>query len=244
MSLKKVFAGVAAAAVAASAMTFAAFAEVGETEVVAEPVLVELANGGVMVNDGGVRVNLVHPWGGEENWDAFHIVDAADFAGTQAISVKFSVTGVTDPFNAWLIFATNTDDDASNIYYWGADNANGVTQTPVLVEADGEYVITIYTDVPVEITDNFFFALQTDITPDADDEALENVPQISIVAVARDAALTVDADVVPGESSGNVDEPTPENPDNVDTGVALTVVPAALAAAALVAAGVATKKRK
>ncbi|MCH5325249.1 MAG: hypothetical protein J1E39_08535 [Eubacterium sp.] len=229
---------------------------IGGSENVAEPVIIDLANGGTMVNDGGVRINLVHPWAPEDLWDAFHIVNAADFEGTQVISVKFQVTGVTAPFDAWLAVSTNNWDGENDMAYWGPDSADNVktTSAPLTITEDGVYVLTVYFDQPIVVAENFFFALQTNIVPDEDDEDLENVPQITILQVAKDAALTVDAEEdpteepTPGESSGNVedptDDPTPENPDNVDTGVALTVVPAALAAAALAVAGVATKKRK
>ncbi len=248
MKMKKIFAGVVAAALAVSTMAFAAFAEnVGDTEDTAEPVELTLKNAGKMVDDHGIRVNLSNPYVGEE--DVYVVITPDEFAGTQTVSVKFKVENFDvygKPFNAWLIFANNAPDDQAdkNLYYWGADSTLGVKQTPIEITGNGEYVVTLTTDVPIEVFANFFLAVQTDIEPDKDDANFEKVPTISLVQVAKDAAL-VAAPIVDEPTK----EPTPSSPgeptDKVpDTGVTLAIVPAALAAAALAAAGIATKKRK
>ncbi|MCH5324199.1 MAG: leucine-rich repeat protein [Eubacterium sp.] len=158
---------------------------------------VPLDNAGMTVDDGGLRVNIVHPWASSDDWDTFNIIDSVKFEGTQTISFKFTVEGYEEygkPFNAWLIFATNTWDDESNLYYWGAGDSFGVHQTPVAIRGNGEYVITLTTDRPIVVEDNFFIALQTDIIPDYDEKyELINIPQLSLAQAARDGALIADS---------------------------------------------------
>lgn len=198
----------------------------GDSELPSEVKEIEIKPG-KMFNDGGWRVNLVHPWAAEEDKEAANIVDAQAFAGTTQISVVFKATNVTEPFTAWLAFATNDD---TGLAYWGDGNAanSGVTQVPVKVDKDGYYTVTLTTDVPVTVGDNFFLALQTD------NKNEENAPVIELVKVGAAEAVAVDP-IVPGASS--------EEPQNPGTGVTLVVVPAALAAAALATSGIVLKKR-
>lgn len=168
----------------------------------AEPVLINLTGDPVMKNDGGLRVNFSHPWGGDED----NIIDWADIEGTQVVSVKFQVTGITsrDVNQAYLNISNFNDD----INYWGPTDSsnNNVSQVPVTIAGDGVYVATVELDVPYTATDLNFLALQTDIQPDANDEDLVNCPQIAIIAVAVDAPLTV------------ADGEVPVYPENTDDG--------------------------
>ncbi|MBQ2798802.1 MAG: hypothetical protein IJF09_05390 [Ruminiclostridium sp.] len=202
------------------------------TEVPEEPAApadVALDNAGTITMDGGWRVNLVHPWAGEENKEAFNIVDATKFANSNTISVKFKATNVTAPFTAWLSFATNDD---TGLAYWGADNAAnaGVTHTPITIDKDGYYVLTLTTDKLITVGENFFLALQTDNKDEESELAIE------LVAVKAGEALEVTEDDV-------IDVPGGESGTNPPTGVTLVVVPAALAAAALATSGIVLKKR-
>ena len=187
----------------------------------AKPVEIELGGKGKLTNEGGgVRLTVYNPWGDDD----MKLIDWADVEGTQTISVKFQVTGM-ETRDVHIAYLTISNFD--NINYWGPDdNSNSnVTQIPVTIAGDGVYVVTAELDVPYALGENNFLAVQTDIPVDEDDEELENVPQLSLVAVAIDAPLTVaegelPSDVVdpdaqtPGDSTPDV---TPDDNNGGDT---------------------------
>ena len=220
----------------------------GETEDPAEPAApadVAIANSGKTVIDSGlVRTNIINSWA---NDDACIIAKPADFAGANKISVKFTVTNFTTPFKAWISMA----DSSWGCTFWGEgnkDNAN-TKCTPVEVNGNGTYVVTIDLDKIVEGVD--FIAVCTDLKA-AEGDA---IPTIAIDQVRINEEITVK----PGDSDEPVDPVDPVDPGKSDepvepgkcsgepvnppTGAAVAVIPAALAAAAVATAGIVLKKR-
>ena len=200
--------------------------EVPEKEPAA-PAKVEIANGGKTVLDKGlVRTNIINAWAGD---DACVIAEKEAFAGANLVSVKFTVTGVKEAFDAWISLA----DSSWAVQYWGADNDGNllVTQTPITIEKDGTYVVTAELGQVIDAME--FIAICTNLEAAEGDE----IPTIAIDEIMINEEIEAPAadDEVPGESSG---EPT-----NPGTGVTLVVVPAALAAAALATSGIVLKKR-
>ena len=187
-------------------------------------VALELANGGRTVVDSGlVRTNIINAWTGDE---ADVLLDKEAFAGANLISVKFTVTGVTEAFDAWLSFA----DKSWAVQYWGEGNEGNALAdcTVVTIDKDGTYVVTATLEQAIEAME--FIAVCTNLEVEGEVSPIT----ITIDELKIDVAEIEDTEV-PGESSG---EPT-----NPDTGVALVVVPAALAAAALATSGIVLKKR-
>ena len=200
--------------------------EVPEKEPAA-PAKVEIANGGKTVIDTGlVRTNIINAWAGD---DACVIAEKEAFAGANLVSVKFTVTGVTEAFDAWLSFA----DSSWACQFWGEGNDGNAaaTSTIVKIEKDGTYVVTATLDQVIDAME--FIAVCTNLEAAEGDE----IPTITIDEIMINEEIEAPAadDEVPGESSG---EPT-----NPGTGVTLVVVPAALAAAALATSGIVLKKR-
>ena len=217
----------------------------GETEDPAEPAApfdVAISNSGKTVIDSNlVRTNIINAWAGD---DACVIANSADFAGANKISVKFTVTNFTTPFTAWISMA----DKSWEGQFWGADNSGnkGASCTPVEVNGNGTYVVTIDLDKIVEGVE--FIAVCTDL------EAAEGdaIPTIAIDQVRINEEITV----TPGDSDPTVDPVDPGTSDepvepgqssgepvSPDTGVAVAVIPAALAAAAVATTGIVLKKR-
>ncbi|MBE6881054.1 MAG: hypothetical protein E7490_09505 [Ruminococcaceae bacterium] len=187
-------------------------------------VALELANGGRTVVDSGlVRTNIINGWTGDE---ADVLLDKEAFAGATLVSVKFTVTGVTEAFDAWLSFA----DKSWAVQYWGEGNEGNALAdcTVVTIDKDGTYVVTATLEQAIEAME--FIAVCTNLEVEGEVSPIT----ITIDELKIDVAEIEDTEV-PGESSG---EPT-----NPDTGVALVVVPAALAAAALATSGIVLKKR-
>ncbi len=186
-------------------------------------VALELANGGRTVVDSGlVRTNIINAWTGDE---ADVLLDKEAFAGANLISVKFTVTGVTEAFDAWLSFA----DKAWAVQYWGEGNEGNLLAdcTVVTIDKDGTYVVTATLEQAIEAME--FIAVCTNLEVEGEESPITiTIDELKIDVVELD-------DEVPGDSSG---EPT-----NPDTGVVLVVVPAALAAAALATSGIVLKKR-
>lgn len=203
---------------------------VGESEEAPEkepaaPAELELANGGKTVIDAGlVRTNIINAWAQDPDCV---IVEKEAFAGANLVSVKFTVTGVTEAFDAWLSFA----DSSWACQFWGEGNeANvGGSSTIVKIEKDGTYVITATLDQVIDAME--FIAVCTNLKA-AEGDA---IPTITIDEIMINEVIEEEEEPAPGESSG---EPT-----NPDTGVVLVVVPAALAAAALATSGIVLKKR-
>lgn len=187
-------------------------------------VALELANGGRTVVDSGlVRTNIINAWTGDE---ADVLLDKEAFAGANLVSVKFTVTGVTEAFDAWLSFA----DKSWAVQYWGKDHKDNALAdcTVVTIDKDGTYVVTATLEQAIEAME--FIAVCTNLEVEGEVSPIT----ITIDELKIDVAEIEDPEA-PGESSG---EPT-----NPDTGVVLVVVPAALAAAALATSGIVLKKR-
>ncbi len=183
-------------------------------------IALELANGGRTVVDSGlVRTNIINAWTGDE---ADVLLEKDAFAGANLVSVKFTVTGVTEAFDAWLSFA----DSSWAVQFWGEGNEGNALAdcTVVTIDKDGTYVVTATLEQAIEAME--FIAVCTN---------LEVEGEVSPITITIDELKIDVVEEVPGESSG---EPT-----NPDTGVVLVVVPAALAAAALATSGIVLKKR-
>ncbi len=132
MKITKVFAGMAAAALAATTLALSASA--------AE---LEMTGTSVTMNDSGIRVNVYNPWGGDDT----HAVPSMEgLDGATQIDIKVKVTGVdaVGSFNMVVVGATN--DDAGTLAYWkegDAANTGNCGSVPVEVTADGEYTVSL-----------------------------------------------------------------------------------------------------
>ena len=222
----------------------------GTSEDVEETVDVAIKNAGRTVVDNGlVRTNIINAWTGD---DADVIAEKADFAGATKVKVQFTVSNFTTPFKAWISFA----DKSWGVQYWGEGNTGNANAEGTVVDVTGNGTYEVELTFANKIDAAEFIAVCTDL---AAEEDATDIPTIAIdsvkIVVDNSTPEEPDEPVNPGESSGDVPEPvkpgessgeTPKDPDkpvSPDTGVAVSVVPAALAAAAVATAGVVLKKR-
>lgn len=222
----------------------------GTSEDVEETVDVAIKNAGRTVVDNGlVRTNIINAWTGD---DADVIAEKADFAGATKVKVQFTVSNFTTPFKAWISFA----DKSWGVQYWGEGNTGNANAEGTVVDVTGNGTYEVELTFANKIDAAEFIAVCTDL---AAEEDATDIPTIAIdsvkIVVDNSTPEEPDEPVNPGESSGDVPEPvkpgessgeTPKDPDkpvSPDTGVAVAVVPAALAAAAVATAGVVLKKR-
>lgn len=225
----------------------------GTSEDVEEIVDVTIKNAGRTVVDSNlVRTNIINAWTGDE---ADVIAEKADFAGATKIKVQFTVSNFTTPFKAWISFV----DKSWGVQYWGEGNKDNANAEGTVVEVTGNGTYEVELTFANEIEAAEFIAVCTDL---AAEEDATDIPTIAIdsvkIAVVKETPDEPDEPVNPGESSGEVpeepvnpgessgktpEEPTPDKPVSPETGVAVAVVPAALAAAAVATAGIVLKKR-
>lgn len=228
----------------------------GTSEDVEEIVDVTLKNAGRTVVDSGlVRTNIINAWTGD---DADVIAEKADFAGATKVKVQFTVSNFTTPFKAWISFA----DKSWGVQYWGEGNTGNANAEGTVVDVTGNGTYEVELTFANEIEAAEFIAVCTDL---AAEEDATDIPTIAIdsvkIAVVKETPDEPEEPVNPGESSGEVpeepeepanpgessgktpEEPTPDKPVSPETGVAVAVVPAALAAAAVATAGIVLKKR-
>lgn len=222
----------------------------GTSEDVEETVDVAIKNAGRTVVDNGlVRTNIINAWTGD---DADVIAEKADFAGATKVKVQFTVSNFTTPFKAWISFA----DKSWGVQYWGEGNTGNANAEGTVVDVTGNGTYEVELTFANKIDAAEFIAVCTDL---AAEEDATDIPTIAIdsvkIVVDNSTPEEPDEPVNPGESSGDVPEPvkpgessgeTPKDPDkpvSPDTGVAVAVVPVALAAAAVATAGVVLKKR-
>lgn len=223
----------------------------GTSEDVEEIVDVTLKNAGRTVVDNGlVRTNIINAWTGN---DADVIAEKADFANAVKVKVQFTVSNFTTPFKAWISFA----DKSWGVQYWGEGNDGNAKAEGTVVDVTGNGTYEVELTFANKIDAAEFIAVCTDL---AAEEDATDIPTIAIdsvkIVVDNSTPEEPDEPVKPGESSGEVpEEPvkpgessgeTPEDPDkpvSPETGVAVAVVPAALAAAAVATAGIVLKKR-
>lgn len=221
----------------------------GTSEDVEETVDVAIKNAGRTVVDNGlVRTNIINAWTGD---DADVIAEKADFAGATKVKVQFTVSNFTTPFKAWISFA----DKSWGVQYWGEGNTGNANAEGTVVDVTGNGTYEVELTFANKIDAAEFIAVCTDL---AAEEDATDIPTIAIdsvkIVVDNSTPEEPEEPVNPGESSGDVPEPvkpgessgkTPEDPDkpvSPETGVAVAVVPAALAAAAVATAGVVLKK--
>ena len=225
----------------------------GTSEDVEEIVDVAIKNAGRTVVDSGlVRTNIINAWTGD---DADVIAEKADFANAVKVKVQFTVSNFTTPFKAWISFA----DKDWGVQYWGEGNTGNANAEATVVDVTGNGTYEVELTFANKIAAAEFIAVCTDL---AAEEDATDIPTIAIdsvkIVVDNSTPDEPDEPVNPGESSGDVPEPvnpgessgetpvepTPDKPVSPDTGVAVAVVPAALAAVAVATAGVVLKKRK
>ena len=224
----------------------------GTSEDVEETVDVAIKNAGRTVVDSGlVRTNIINAWTGD---DADVIAEKADFANAVKVKVQFTVSNFTTPFKAWISFANND----WTVQYWGEGNTGNANAEGTVVDVTGNGTYEVELTFANKVAAAEFIAVCTDL---AAEEDATDIPTIAIdsvkIVVDNSTPDEPDEPVNPGESSGDVpepvnpgdctgtpDEPTPDKPVSPDTGVAVAVVPAAIAAAAVATAGVVLKKRK
>ncbi|MBP3334861.1 MAG: hypothetical protein J6L61_01755 [Ruminiclostridium sp.] len=226
----------------------------GTSEDVEETVDVAIKNAGRTVVDSGlVRTNIINAWTGD---DADVIAEKADFANAVKVKVQFTVSNFTTPFKAWISFA----DKDWGVQYWGEGNTGNANAEATVVDVTGNGTYEVELTFANKIAAAEFIAVCTDL---AAEEDATDIPTIAIdsvkIVVDNSTPDEPDEPVNPGESSGDVPdepvnpgessgetpvEPTPDKPVSPDTGVAVAVVPAALAAVAVATAGVVLKKRK
>lgn len=225
----------------------------GTSEDVEEIVDVTIKNAGRTVVDSGlVRTNIINAWTGD---DADVIAEKADFANAVKVKVQFTVSNFTTPFKAWISFA----DKDWGVQYWGEGNEKNANAEGTVVDVTGNGTYEVELTFANKIAAAEFVAVCTDL---AAEEDATDIPTIAIdsvkIAVVKVTPDEPDEPVNPGESSGEVpeepvnpgessgktpEEPTPDKPVSPETGVAVAVVPAALAAAAVATAGIVLKKR-
>ena len=220
----------------------------GTSEDVEETVDVAIKNAGRTVVDSGlVRTNIINAW--TDDADADVIAEKADFANAVKVKVQFTVSNFTTPFKAWISFA----DKDWGVQYWGEGNEKNANAEGTVVDVTGNGTYEVELTFANKIAAAEFVAVCTDLAGEKD---ATDIPTIAIdsVKIVVDNS-TPEEPVNPGESSGDVPEPvkpgessgeTPEDPDkpvSPETGVAVAVVPAALAAAAVATAGIVLKKR-
>lgn len=223
----------------------------GTSEDVEETVDVTIKNAGRTVVDSGlVRTNIINAWTGDE---ADVIAEKADFANAVKVKVQFTVSNFTTPFKAWISFA----DKSWGVQYWGEGNEKNANAEGTVVDVTGNGTYEVELTFANKIDAAEFIAVCTDL---AAEEDATDIPTIAIdsvkIVVDNSTPEEPDEPVNPGESSGEVpEEPvkpgessgkTPEDPDkpvSPETGVAVAVVPAALAAVAVATAGIVLKKR-
>ena len=223
----------------------------GTSEDVEEIVDVTIKNAGRTVVDSGlVRTNIINAWTGD---DADVIAEKADFAGATKVKVQFTVSNFTTPFKAWISFA----DKSWGVQYWGEGNTGNANAEGTVVDVTGNGTYEVELTFANEIEAAEFIAVCTDL---AAEEDATDIPTIAIdsvkIVVDNSTPEEPEEPANPGESSGEVpeepDEPVnpgkssgkiPDKPVSPETGVAVAVVPAALAAAAVATAGIVLKKR-
>ena len=222
----------------------------GTSEDVEETVDVAIKNAGRTVVDNGlVRTNIINAWTGDE---ADVIAEKADFANAVKVKVQFTVSNFTTPFKAWISFA----DKSWGVQYWGEGNTGNANAEGTVVDVTGNGTYEVELTFANKIAAAEFIAVCTDL---AAEEDATDIPTIAIdsvkIVVDNSTPNEPEEPVNPGVSPGDVPEPvkpgkssgkTPEDPDkpvSPETGVAVAVVPAALAAAAVATAGVVLKKR-
>lgn len=225
----------------------------GTSEDVEETVDVAIKNAGRTVVDSGlVRTNIINAWTGD---DADVIAEKADFANAVKVKVQFTVSNFTTPFKAWISFANND----WTVQYWGEGNTGNANAEGTVVDVTGNGTYEVELTFANKVAAAEFIAVCTDL---AAEEDATDIPTIAIdsvkIVVDNSTPDEPDEPVNPGESSGDVpepvnpgdssgetpDDPTPDKPVSPDTGVAVAVVPAAIAAVAVATAGVVLKKRK
>ena len=246
----------------------------GMTELPADAARIALKSTGSMNFDGAYRVNICHPWAKDDDGNLLEeyniLEDKSELSGAYTLGIHFEVAEFEDygkPFNMDINIAENND--TTNQNYWGDPaSAVGVTTTPVEVTGDGDYIVwATFAQALDADAENFFLDITTDIKEQveaATNEAGDGLPVISILEIGvQDGTPAPGGTTPPDEPGGDEPTSTPDEPsipekeptstpddtskddnNNVNTGVTLAVVPAALAAAALVGAAVATKKRK
>lgn len=223
----------------------------GTSEDVEEIVDVTIKNAGRTVVDSGlVRTNIINAWTGD---DADVIAEKADFANAVKVKVQFTVSNFTTPFKAWISFA----DKDWGVQYWGEGNEKNANAEGTVVDVTGNGTYEVELTFANKIAAAEFIAVCTDL---AAEEDATDIPTIAIdsvkIVVDNSTPEEPEEPANPGESSGEVpeepEEPAnpgkssgkiPDKPVSPDTGVAVAVVPAALAAAAVATAGIVLKKR-
>ncbi len=216
--------------------------------------VIKPASSGVLKDDGGKYIlNVVNAAGEEDNILGDSVTD---LSGAVAIGVHFEVSEFEDygkEFNVDILVSDNGGSNQANFTdAEGEVYADGVTTEAAKVTGNGDYIAWAMFDEPIEVTDDFYMALVTSIekAAAAELEADDGLPVIKVLEIGVQ-------DGTPAQEDTSSDNETSDNPptaddsddtstpdDNPGTGVTLAVVPAALAAAALVGATVAIKKRK
>lgn len=122
----------------------------------------------VTMKDGGIRINVYNPWGGDDT----HAVESmAPIDGAVKVEVTVKVTGLEASglgnFKMWLNGGSNVDGNA--VSYWESDGSkkDGCQSTVVEVSEDGEYTVVLTSEVAWAAGDNNFLAVMTDIDADA-----------------------------------------------------------------------------
>ncbi|MBR1392786.1 MAG: NPXTG-anchored protein [Ruminococcus sp.] len=239
MKLRRLFAGLAAGALAVSAMAISAFA--------ADKDLTTTGTS-VTMDDSGIRINLWNPWGGD---DTHAVTDIKEIEGATAIAitVKASDVAALGGYKLWINASNFLESDSSKdnynanfVNYWESEGAAGENTHAVSsvadVTADGEYTVTLTLDEGVTwaLGDNNFVMIGSNIDAAAwkaldADEGNGNPATLDIVKVT---VTTPDAPAADPE-------PAPSNDPAPTTGAAAGLALAGIAVAG--AALVATKRK-
>lgn len=156
----------------------------------------------VTMKDGGIRINVYNPWGGDDT----HAVESmAPIDGNNKVDVTVKVTGLEasglGSFKMWLNGGSNVD--GNNVSYWESDGSakDGCQSTVVEVSEDGEYTVTLTSEEAWAAGDNNFLAVMTDIDADAWNALNEGEGDTGLLSITGVNASKDATNVPSGEGS-------------------------------------------
>lgn len=156
----------------------------------------------VTMKDGGIRINVYNPWGGD---DAHAVESMAPIDGAVEVSVTVKVTGLEESglgnFKMWLNGGSNVD--GNNVSYWESDGSekDGCQSTVVEVSEDGEYTVTLTSEAAWAAGENNFLAVMTDIDADAWNALNEGEGDTGLLSITGVEAVKGGATDVPSGDS-------------------------------------------
>ncbi len=156
----------------------------------------------VTMKDGGIRINVFNPWGGDDT----HAVESmAPIDGNNKVEVTVKVTGLEasglGSFKMWLNGGSNVE--GNKVSYWESDGSekDGCQSTVVEVSEDGEYTITLTSEEAWAAGENNFLAVMSDIDADAWNALNEGEGDAGLLSITGVKASKDATDVPSGDNS-------------------------------------------